>query len=88
MNFRDYLEFSDLEWPSCSPGLNAIEHLCNKINREISARQNNAENKNDFMSDSEEWNFFLLTIREVQLYQTEDLPYQSKGVGAKRTDEQ
>lgn len=45
-----------LEWPSCSPDLNPIEHLWDKIKRKIRARQNNPGNTEQLIQAAlEEW---------------------------------
>nr|CAI5823781.1 unnamed protein product [Callosobruchus analis] len=48
-NFLESEGVAVLEWPSCSPDLNPIEHLWDKIKRRIRARQNSPGNGNGEM---------------------------------------
>lgn len=55
-NFFETEGVTVLEWPSCSPDLNPIEHLWDRIKRKIRARQNNPGNAEQLIQAAlEEW---------------------------------
>lgn len=55
-NFLEMEGVTVLEWPSCSPDLNPIEHLWDMIKRTIRARQNNPGNAEQLIQAVlEEW---------------------------------